>query len=262
MSLKKLATRHLGGQEGEMVKLYIIALAAALVLFMAGGALAADNACSSCHPEKTQGRSVHKAVKDACATCHIGVNAETVPHKIVGPPKGLPRTGAKLCFSCHDEKHFSGGRGVHGPVAEGDCAACHDPHSSQTDHLLVSNDVCFDCHGRSSFMGKNVVHAPVKAGQCSTCHNPHKSPNRHLLADMAPRLCYRCHEESSMYTAAEHVPIRLGMCSTCHEIHQSDFAKLIRESKADLCKSCHEGEAAVERVGKSIPVNAGAAAHF
>jgi len=102
-----------------------------------------------------------------CNACHAsGTNALIAP-------------GEQLCFRCHDlglEKRF-----VHGPLASGGCLVCHDPHSSRSRDLLVSesDDFCLHCHDRRSKGGIGAQHGLQE--NCTTCHEPHMSDRKYLL---------------------------------------------------------------------------------
>jgi predicted CXXCH cytochrome family protein len=83
------------------------------------------------------------------------------------------KTKTELCFVCHT--NFIKGAYVHGPVAVGDCLACHDPHTSALPHLLkvAAADICAGCHREPrqavSLHDMTVSHGLV----CVNCHNPH-----------------------------------------------------------------------------------------
>ena len=83
------------------------------------------------------------------------------------------KTKNELCFVCHTT--FIKGSYVHGPVAVGDCLACHDPHTSALPHLLkiAAADVCATCHKEprqaASLHEKASSHGLI----CVNCHSPH-----------------------------------------------------------------------------------------
>ena len=109
-------------------------------------------------------------------------------------------------------RDLQGKKYLHGPIAEGDCAACHDPHGSDYFRLLTgaypakiyvpfqdgTYAFCFQCHDRSLIEnastttgtrfrngGQNLhylhVADPRKGRTCRTCHEPHAGNNRHLV---------------------------------------------------------------------------------
>jgi len=105
---------------------------------------------------------------EKCANCH-GDNA-----------KKLTRDDqvVEICQRCHKSSDM--GQFVHGPVAMGLCAACHDTHGSTRETFLRLKimDLCQDCHNQpvSEKHRKN-------AGDelCTECHNPHASSKQFML---------------------------------------------------------------------------------
>jgi len=109
--------------------------------------------CMECHDAPSGKRIVHAPVRfGQCAGCHD-------PHAGVAP-KQLVRNGNSLCTKCHENFH-----GMHrSAIARGtmtklppdvlrdgndlSCLACHLPHQSSNDRLLVKSaqDLCHDCH--------------------------------------------------------------------------------------------------------------------
>ncbi len=212
--------------------------------------------CLMCHPEKARGGSVHSAVRTGCGTCHIGVDASEVPHKMTsGVSMGLPAGSTEICFSCHDRADFLREKTVHAPVSGGMCTSCHDPHASGFKSLLLSGDICFNCHDRAEFVTKKNVHSPVSGGTCVNCHDPHGSRGPRLLKAGNPDLCFSCHAEEKFQGPVTHAPVTLGMCTSCHEPHQSNGPRLTVSGIPELCFSCHDRED-VEK--KTVHASAGA----
>ena len=115
-------------------------------------------------------RSVHPPFgQKNCRGCHVF--AGTV---------GFVAPKRKLCFVCH--KNFIKGRNVHGPVAVGDCLACHLPHDSKYTSLLrrERSKICQKCH-KERRIAENM-HRQVIAHKmaCVDCHDPH-SGNAHYF---------------------------------------------------------------------------------
>lgn len=105
-----------------------------------------------------------------CQECHV---------KEAALRAGLTGAAPALCYGCHDridEKRY-----VHGPLAVGDCLACHDPHGGYgPSHLLQQQAVlCGKCHTARE---NSVATACNAAGRgCVDCHDPHQSDVRYLL---------------------------------------------------------------------------------
>lgn len=90
-----------------------------------------------------------------------------------------------LCTECHTSKSaesvYMKELWLHGPVASGNCTACHDPHSSSYEYMLLegrSPDLCTRCH-TGEFMLITEDH--TASSECVSCHNAHMGKNRFLL---------------------------------------------------------------------------------
>lgn len=109
--------------------------------------------CMECHDAPSGKRIVHAPVRlGQCAGCHD-------PHAGVAP-KQLVRNGNGLCTKCHESFHgmhrSANARGAMTKLPpdvlrDGNdlsCLACHLPHQSSNDRLLVKStpDLCHDCH--------------------------------------------------------------------------------------------------------------------
>lgn len=92
---------------------------------------------------------------------------------------GGARTEPALCDGCHDL--IGGKRYVHGPLAVGDCLACHDPHGGYgSAHLrLEQGGLCGKCHAARDTAATVSCNAQGKG--CVDCHDPHQSDTRYLL---------------------------------------------------------------------------------
>ena len=92
------------------------------------GILHKEDNCSSCHVDKTRGKSVHSAMEVPCTVCHL---AQT-QGDMTTLQLSLPKT--EICFSCHEKttmlrQHTQGGKKL--------CVDCHDAHSSNRRMLLL-----------------------------------------------------------------------------------------------------------------------------
>jgi predicted CXXCH cytochrome family protein len=91
------------------------------------GSVHADDNCSSCHAEKSRGKSVHSAMELPCTSCHLAqTNGDMTTLTLLMPKP-------KLCFACHEETWSVG---QHRPVTKRPCLDCHDAHSSNQRMLL------------------------------------------------------------------------------------------------------------------------------
>lgn len=248
------------------VSLGVLAIAASAVLFLSSPDVAEEPAekplpCEMCHPDRTEGKVVHAALKMGCITCHSAVDASTIPHKMTtGVSKGLMAEPPDLCYMCHDRGKFYGPT-IHAPVGVGMCTTCHNPHSTDNEKLLIlpKEKLCFMCHLESEKAGKKSVHQPVKEGKCLSCHAPHVRNNEYLLLKKGNILCRKCHRQVEKEAHAvqgykgnghpirgKRDPKRVGKtfgCLSCHVPHTSDWGKLFRYEAAsmyDLCLYCHD----------------------
>ena len=104
-----------------------------------------------------------------CLDCHVSKDEVR---------SGVERAPT-LCYGCHDridEKRY-----VHGPLAVGDCLACHDPHGGYgAAHLRREQALlCGNCHAARDTSATIACNARGKG--CVDCHDPHQSDTRYLL---------------------------------------------------------------------------------
>ena len=85
----------------------------------------------------------------------------------------------ELCTMCHDEKDAASlreaNRWVHGPVAAGECTACHSPHQSIHPFMLRREpgpELCTYCHQEENVRDR-PSHAEFQTAPCLDCHSPH-----------------------------------------------------------------------------------------
>jgi len=188
--------------------------------------------CTSCHADVGQriarAATVHEVVRDdrACVNCHQ-------PHA-ASHPALLDQQPAELCLSCHNRRVTTRQGDVledmaallaenpyhHGPIRNGDCAACHDPHASDHFRLLTNDypaqfyapfrldlyDLCFNCHVRElvlepfgagitgfarqteqGIQNLHYVHVNQKKGRtCRACHEVHASRQPFHMRESVP----------------------------------------------------------------------------
>ena len=157
--------------------------------------------CRSCHAEvsgeKTAAVRHTPAQRGQCLSCHG-------PHG--GYPPGLLRRADSrtLCLSCHEEE----GRMIvqkdltlHPPFQKGPCLACHAPHASEQEGMLVKapGALCTSCHDISAQSIK-VAHKGLLTlrADCMSCHEPHASDSKTLTLPV------------------QHPPFADGDCGACH----------------------------------------------
>ncbi len=204
--------------------------------------------CTICHQAKeeefNQGK-VHVPVKEGCVSCHN-------PHESAMrfQLRGNGASVSSLCFTCHESTIFTKSH-RHGPVGAGDCIACHKPHTSKHENLLIASpekgEVCFQCHkDRKQEFTMKFVHDPVEEN-CNKCHDPHSSDARFQLHKTGSELCADCHKTKSpkLYDAIanskyKHQPVDEGRCTDCHRAHSSDVKSMLKKGTEELCFTCHD----------------------
>jgi predicted CXXCH cytochrome family protein len=183
--------------------------------------------CMECHEQV--GEVVEKAVvahepvtKDTkCANCHE-------PHG-GNVPELLVNQEVNLCLDCHDEPMETPSGSIinmkawiednpehHGPIREGNCTLCHQPHGSQHFRILAYEfprkfyspfsievyDLCFQCHEdtlvlderttaltdfRNGDMNLHYVHVNKERGRtCRACHEVHAGTKPKRMKDFVP----------------------------------------------------------------------------
>jgi len=91
------------------------------------GIIPKDASCSSCHANKTRGKSVHSAMVLSCTVCHLTQTESDMTTMTLAMPK------EKICFACHEK---SAALQQHSKAVKGQCLDCHDTHSSSRQSLL------------------------------------------------------------------------------------------------------------------------------
>ncbi len=215
----------------------------AIINFPAALCSAAQNSCitAECHIDIGKAKYLHGPLAaDICIVCHIPGEGDQPPenHKL-----SYYKEGTELCLDCHDKlEKFLKGKTNHGPLEDGECIICHDPHQADNRFLLVETkmqDLCFTCH-EDTMTNQNFVHGPVAGGDCVVCHDPHASKNDFLLTSTRLELCQSCHEETKIYFKRKYVhkPVKES-CENCHTPHGSKFAFHLKHDTTDLCWECH-----------------------
>jgi predicted CXXCH cytochrome family protein len=171
--------------------------------------------CSACHDEiaaKAAKASVPHAPVNAgkgCVSCHSAHASDN--------PKLLLKIESETCLGCHKAVLPKIATVRHGPIADGQCTPCHDPHGGSYAKLLVAEfptppyvpytatqfPLCFGCHDRALVQdpetsvatgfrdGKKNLHYlhvnnEQKGRSCKLCHEVHGGPNPKLIASSVP----------------------------------------------------------------------------
>jgi len=167
----------------------------------------------------------------------------------------------KVCVECHDEfSEILKRPFLHTPVSKGDCAGCHNPHTSRHEKLLAadSREICQSCH-EEMFEGETEsAHEVFVERKCFACHDPHGANNKNNLIRSGSDLCIECHKGLGKQIATnkfEHDPVTES-CVECHDPHASKkSANLLVEAQPSLCLDCHDAsDSSFQRVHKNYPV--------
>jgi predicted CXXCH cytochrome family protein len=198
---------------------------------------------AQCHPKYGKAKYVHGPIgAGVCTPCHR-------PHKDYTPEKHnaasftMAAKGKDLCFICHENlKQKMSGKFIHGPVAMGDCIACHDPHQSDANFSMkkpTTSALCFGCHENKMTI-KAFLHGPVAAGDCNVCHNPHASDFKFQLVTAGNDLCFLCHQDrmEEFKRKSIHKPVAES-CTLCHDAHNADVKYLLTKDQVTQCFDCH-----------------------
>ncbi len=187
-----------------------------------------DMDCLACHgtvrDRLAHASAVHgPAAKQAgCKSCH-DLSSES-------SPKPAVERQSDMCLRCHSRSIdcgngrsvasmvtlLSDGENLHRPVREGRCTACHDPHASGHENLLVREfapglyapfsveryALCFGCHDARKFLSESgagmtqfrdgernlhTLHVNKEKGRtCTVCHDVHASRQPFRMRDTVP----------------------------------------------------------------------------
>jgi predicted CXXCH cytochrome family protein len=159
---------------------------------------------------------------ERCGNCHA-VHFSSQPELLL-------EKEMDLCLSCHGKDdtrkskplkniktEIEGKKCLHGPLAEGSCSACHQPHGSDYFRLLNgSYPVSF--------------YAPYRQGTYAFCLSCHE-PNLLRFPDTTIYTAFRNGKQNLHYL---HVANRRKgrSCRACHQPHASNGVKLVNEEGA------------------------------
>ena len=178
----------------------------------------AQELCGKCHEAvvntATSALVNHEPVLagKACLNCHAPHNAEIAPQ--------LKAPQVDLCLGCHDRPVKSGDKELtdmkglfarnpdwHGPIREGGCTGCHEPHGGSGFRLLVEP-------------------YPAKF------YSPYDPENY--------ALCFTCHESATVKN--EFTRTLTGFRDGDRNLH---FLHVNKEERGRTCRACHEVHASV-----------------
>lgn len=182
--------------------------------------------CTSCHAEIGEASENSKvnhapvASEDGCLSCHVGHASNTAAL--------LKRPQTELCLGCHDgslkgenedmqdmKTLFVTNPQKHGPIREGGCTGCHQPHGSKTFRLLTKE---YPAKFYSPFDPENY-------DLCFTCHEKTLVTERYTKTLTGFR-----DGDVNMHFLHVNKETRGRTCRACHEVHASSQPVHMRES--------------------------------
>jgi predicted CXXCH cytochrome family protein len=185
--------------------------------------------CLDCHQAKRSeiesATNFHAALttQEGCSNCH-----RTHASRF---PKLLDQPVIDVCLQCHDRPQvrpdgsvvaavgdeLENSRFLHGPIREGDCTSCHNPHGSKNFRMLheeypqqfyapfdiATYNLCFRCHESRVFTAPTTttltrfrngdvnlhylhVNKSTKGRTCRACHKSHASNLPQHMAEKVP----------------------------------------------------------------------------
>ncbi len=208
--------------------------------------------CVGCHNphNSTQKALLTSPAPGLCLDCHVGIAqlmGQKVKHSVVSQGKScltchnahasnvehlLSRLPFDLCVNCHSTDDMKDAAGVtltnmkalleknavhHGPVAQKDCSACHQPHGSTVFRLLSAAypstfyapfdpkayEMCFGCHEEQLVTTEKTttatrfrdgdrnlhflhVNKADRGRTCRACHEVHAAQKTYQIRDSVP----------------------------------------------------------------------------
>ncbi len=232
--------------------------------------------CVRCHKvreEEFNSLYVHEPVKKNCALCHDPHGSATIYHlknrkDDDGHYVEVEQPITELCLECHRKLDpetvdlIENSKVTHKPVKEGNCIACHSPHSTNFKKQLKAsvNDICFSCHEemKELITSSLFIHGPIKKNGCTQCHMAHGSEEKNLLVTQFSEkyvnpfnmdsyaLCFNCHSKEmvlekqskqtefrngrkNLHYAHVNRKVKGRSCKACHDVHASNQEKRIRD---------------------------------
>jgi len=245
------------GRAARSSMLFVVVIAAALMVALSASARAADhplseqdNACLNCHgfegtqkkatngdilslhiPQEDFAKSVHSAV--GCSGCHADVTPNH-PSDVKGIAASRAYSIEKLdtCRTCHDDKFKQWEGSIHASlVRDGNpgapiCTDCHNPHAVIKGSASSMESVpCKNCHSDVYDAYANSVHGKLRStGQivtplCAGCHAPHAiRPANLAMGNGLDSACTGCHADLAEQHKTWHSALHLEVVS-CPACH-------------------------------------------
>jgi len=205
------------------------------------------NQCYSCHDPHGAANAnlLRKTMPTLCTDCHKKIVDKLAkvkyPHKPLKQEGGcggchsahfaaakglLSAAEITVCLDCHGKdnlgqpplrnikKEIAGKKYLHGPIRNGQCTPCHDPHGSDNFRMLRGNYPV-------------ELYAPYKDGLYDACLKCHE---KNLLRFPETTLYTRFRNGNRNLHYVHVVNVRKGRtCRICHQPHASDGPKLINK---------------------------------
>jgi predicted CXXCH cytochrome family protein len=218
--------------------------------------------CTSCHPSKRMQNDAattrHGALDEAqnprvCVACHDAHQSDYERRLVAWPPMNV-------CFQCHDkEQKTPAGDALmdmkswvgkhervelrHGPVREGRCPDCHEPHGTSDWRILKgaypgtpyaplqgaeTYGICFRCHDSRLVLAQTLNEKAVSNADPSKDLSPTKLPQGERLV-RAGLTGFRNGNENLHFRHVNKFD-KGRPCRMCHDVHASENPKHIRTS--------------------------------
>ncbi|MBI5509870.1 MAG: cytochrome c3 family protein [Deltaproteobacteria bacterium] len=224
-------------------KVTVLSVVTALATAAPRLAPGADATCAKagCHLDKLRGKYVHGVVSATeCSVCHVAIPTDPATAPKCKSGRAFRTLDNMVCADCHE---LSGTTREHGAISSAGCSVCHDPHTSDNEHLLKAPTVralCDQCHDVAR--GK-VKHSAVEDMGCTHCHSPHVGVEDPLLRRPKAALCDECHDVSTQLNdpamKSRHKPVLTKSCTGCHNPHSSEQPRLLKADRVEVCLECH-----------------------
>jgi hypothetical protein len=256
-------------------KIYILLLMLISLLPMLASAQSIED-CLACHEDKSltaerNGKVISLFVDRAvqiksphakliCTACHIGFDAQNLPHKDKIEPVN--------CLTCHNDaqaKHPFHASMLTAKVRDASmvvsCKQCHGTHDivapkspGSKFYGAALTETCGKCHARekerylTSTHGKAAINGSTSAPNCISCHQNritglNGSKDSSSIKITQEKMCLACHLDNSDVRARV-APSAKFIAAYEHSVHGS--ALLRGNGAAANCVDCH-GSHAIQR---------------